>query len=517
MDASTKPSTTTAGSFPFNGGSSSEGLHLHRQSSHAAKDDNHKGLGVIDATTAAMTFRDDDDDDNDAAAVEDRDGLGKTTTKDHQNTALGITAPSSSSSSKNNQQPSSFGGHDDAGSVLGSSFGSRKHHGTYGENHGNNNNNNNNTQNSDSTKNLKEDSVLDNDNGNAVDHSSSSSSSPPKPPPSKKSKTDHDDLGTRNSTGSTSSNNDTWEQKTYHETEHHQQHQQPVTYYYTQKVVTSDDITSFDNPSKVCLGRIYTDLKNLYKDPLDGIFVVQDEIQVNRCHAIVVGPLETPYEHGMFYFIMDFPNNYPLQPPNVQLKTTGGGKIRFNPNLYKDGKVCLSILGTWSGPSWSPVQNIGSILISIQSLMTAHPYHNEPGYETLNRGRQEPKNYNHIVRHETVRIAVVDMVDWVLQLSSEKKVKEEEEEENGQRNDVTTTLPDKLRTVVLDTFLIVKECCQQICFDYNFLDGRQFQDPYHSNQGIFEFETMQQRLVELEEQVLSNKEEKKEGKQKENT
>lgn len=32
------------------------------------------------------------------------------------------------------------------------------------------------------------------------------------------------------------------------------------------------------------------------------------------------------------------------------LATTGGGKVRFNPNLYNNGKVCLSLLGTWSGP-----------------------------------------------------------------------------------------------------------------------------------------------------------------------
>jgi hypothetical protein len=31
--------------------------------------------------------------------------------------------------------------------------------------------------------------------------------------------------------------------------------------------------------------------------------------------------------------------------------TTGGGRCRFNPNLYAGGKVCLSILGTWSGES----------------------------------------------------------------------------------------------------------------------------------------------------------------------
>ena len=35
----------------------------------------------------------------------------------------------------------------------------------------------------------------------------------------------------------------------------------------------------------------------------------------------------------------------------------GGGQVRFNPNLYNCGKVCLSLLGTWSGAkgeTWDP-------------------------------------------------------------------------------------------------------------------------------------------------------------------
>jgi len=41
----------------------------------------------------------------------------------------------------------------------------------------------------------------------------------------------------------------------------------------------------------------------------------------------------------------------------VLLRTTGNGTVRFNPNLYNCGKVCLSLLGTWSGgqgESWNP-------------------------------------------------------------------------------------------------------------------------------------------------------------------
>jgi ubiquitin-protein ligase len=55
----------------------------------------------------------------------------------------------------------------------------------------------------------------------------------------------------------------------------------------------------------------------------------------------------TPYENGLFEFDVFCDGEFPNKPPLVQFKTTGGGRVGFNPNLYPDGKVCLSLLGTW--------------------------------------------------------------------------------------------------------------------------------------------------------------------------
>ena len=236
-----------------------------------------------------------------------------------------------------------------------------------------------------------------------------------------------------------------------------------------------DSSFAFQNPTKQAIQRIHNDLTKLYRDPVEGIFVVPDDERSNRCHAVILGVAETPYEFGFFYFILDFPNQYPHVPPRVSLQTTGGGTVRFNPNLYSCGKVCLSILGTWSGPSWTPALNIGSILLSIQSLMNAAPYHNEPGFETINVRGREPRNYNHIVRHETIRVAVLGMVN----LAKEGK------------------LPEKLAELVLETFQATWECCTFLCEEYKTLDGHPFQDPYKKNKGTFHFMRLRQRLQEM--------------------
>lgn len=250
------------------------------------------------------------------------------------------------------------------------------------------------------------------------------------------------------------------------------------------KLKLKDDDSSsfrFQNPSKRCLQRIHSDLTRLYRDPVEGIFVVPDDSRANTCHAIVLGPADTPYEFGFFYFLMEFPNVYPHEPPRVTLQTTGGGTFSPNPNLYRDGKVCLSILGTWSGPSWTPALTIGSVLLSIQSLLNAVPYHNEPGFEQLNRGGRPPQQYNLVIRHECLRVAVLGMVE----LAQAGK------------------LPEKLSELVLETFAATGECCRYLCDDYKALDGKPFQDPYKRNKGTFRFGRLQARIKELQQKTAA--------------
>ena len=64
---------------------------------------------------------------------------------------------------------------------------------------------------------------------------------------------------------------------------------------------------------------------------------------------MIIGPQDTPYANGCFEFDVFFPADYPNSPPIINLQTTGHNSVRFNPNLYVDGKVCLSILNTWQG------------------------------------------------------------------------------------------------------------------------------------------------------------------------
>jgi ubiquitin-conjugating enzyme E2 Z len=80
---------------------------------------------------------------------------------------------------------------------------------------------------------------------------------------------------------------------------------------------------------------------------------------------MICGPKDTPYEGGFFVFYFRYPPTYPNEPPIGKFLTTDSGRVRFNPNLYKNGKICLSLLGTWSGPGWTPAHSLKSVLLSI--------------------------------------------------------------------------------------------------------------------------------------------------------
>lgn len=79
------------------------------------------------------------------------------------------------------------------------------------------------------------------------------------------------------------------------------------------------------------------------------VFVRYDTDRLDIMKVLITGPADTPYANGCFEFDVYFPHDYPNSPMMINLETTGRHSVRFNPNLYNDGKVCLSVLNTWHG------------------------------------------------------------------------------------------------------------------------------------------------------------------------
>ena len=158
--------------------------------------------------------------------------------------------------------------------------------------------------------------------------------------------------------------------------------------------------------------RIMRDIKTYKQGELDkvGIYCNFDDSDIQSVKALIIGPKDTPYENGFYLFDIKFPNDYPFSPPKVKFLTYEDG-VRFNPNLYTAGKVCLSILGTWSGPGWTTCLNLNTVLLSIQSLLNSNPLQNEPGFE--NEVGTKAKNYARLIEYYNVKSATIKLLEKV--------------------------------------------------------------------------------------------------------
>lgn len=134
-----------------------------------------------------------------------------------------------------------------------------------------------------------------------------------------------------------------------------------------------------------------------------GIWYCMDEADMTKGKVLMKGPPETPYEGCLLVFSIRFPSDYPFSPPKV-LFLTSDGTTRFHPNLYVEGKVCLSILGTFSGPSWSGTQSLTSVLLSILALLDKNPLAHEPAYASGTLLDARHRDYSEFVEHQMIRL-----------------------------------------------------------------------------------------------------------------
>ena len=174
-------------------------------------------------------------------------------------------------------------------------------------------------------------------------------------------------------------------------------------------MATSTSTTTDKTITRETINRLLRDVRQLIKNPLtdNGIYYVHDDVDMLKGYAMIVGPSDTPYFSGFYFFEFNYPYDFPFSPPKVKYMTNDG-VTRFNPNLYKCGKVCVSILNTWSGDKWSSCQTINSILLTLCSLLNENPFLNEPGQTLESR---DCTSYHKIVAYRNIEFAVCELIN----------------------------------------------------------------------------------------------------------
>jgi ubiquitin-protein ligase len=121
----------------------------------------------------------------------------------------------------------------------------------------------------------------------------------------------------------------------------------------------------------------------------DGMLLRFDPDDIRTAYMCLLGPELTPHEHCFFLLKFVVHENHPKSSPQAAHLTTNG-PVRFNPNLYANGYVCFSILGTWQGPAWEPL-TLECVGQTIQAtVLTDRPLRCEPGYSSSSIQRLTP-------------------------------------------------------------------------------------------------------------------------------
>ncbi|KAJ7389804.1 ubiquitin-conjugating enzyme E2 Ze, partial [Desmophyllum pertusum] len=171
-----------------------------------------------------------------------------------------------------------------------------------------------------------------------------------------------------------------------------------------------------ENVTPQCILRIKRDIMSIYNEPPPGMCIVPDKEDMTKIHALITGPFDTPYEGGFFYFMIRCPPDYPIRPPRVKVNDDrrGAGKAK-------------------------------------------------PG---------DSKRYNECIQHESLRVAVCDMLEGKLKCPSAAQV---------------GIFPLVMQDVMEKSFPEFYDYYVSVISDNSHVNGQNMLDPFGEKRGTFDF------------------------------
>jgi len=115
---------------------------------------------------------------------------------------------------------------------------------------------------------------------------------------------------------------------------------------------------------------------DLAKNPIDLVSVgLADDSNLYDWEILIMGPDGTLYEGGFFKARLVFPTDFPNMPPTMTFISE-----MWHPNVYEDGRVCISILHPpgedafnsqeSADERWRPILGVEQILVSVISMLS---------------------------------------------------------------------------------------------------------------------------------------------------
>lgn len=107
------------------------------------------------------------------------------------------------------------------------------------------------------------------------------------------------------------------------------------------------------------------------------------------------------YRNEVYRLKFRFPNSYPIEAPEVVFVKDDTHPIPWHPHIYSNGIICLDLLDR---QGWSPVHNVESVCVSLQSMLTGNTKKERPpGDESFVKyNTQRPKDINFLFHDNSV-------------------------------------------------------------------------------------------------------------------
>ena len=158
----------------------------------------------------------------------------------------------------------------------------------------------------------------------------------------------------------------------------------------------------------MAMKRLQMELKQQISEPNYYYSIDVDEKNFMKWNILLLGPSDTIFEGGIFKCQIEFPKEYPNKPPSFKFID----KL-YHPNIYPDGKVCISILHEGEdqygyehiSERWNPSHSVNSILMSILSMLTAPNFESPANVDASKLWRDDFDKYKiHIYKTITKTI-----------------------------------------------------------------------------------------------------------------
>lgn len=146
----------------------------------------------------------------------------------------------------------------------------------------------------------------------------------------------------------------------------------------------------------MAMKRLQMELKQQINEPNYYYSIDVDEKNFMKWNILLLGPADTIFEGGIFKCQIEFPKEYPNKPPTFKFID----KL-YHPNIYPDGKVCISILHEGEdqygyehiSERWNPSHSVNSILMSILSMLTAPNFESPANVDASKLWREDFNKY----------------------------------------------------------------------------------------------------------------------------